>query len=182
MHITYTHKRMYTCTVLQVTIKVLYGIEGAPCVPLHELAAGQGPVCLLHAVLLGVQRVVELPHIALGAGLFLCHMIRCCNEPRCGGHCTYNGSYTFQQSLSHQHCLESLVHSGSKLRQPARHTFSVLLFLQPKASHCPGKLSSQGPQPLSGRANTFGLVFLHFPRSGVSLSGSYDRRHHTCGG
>ena len=111
MHITYTHTHMYPCTVLQVTNEPPFGIEEeAPCVPLYELAAGQGPACRLHAIPLGAQRVVELPHIALGAGPFLCHMIRRRHAPRCGGIVRSN-------SVWHTNvCLKSLIHSsGSKL-------------------------------------------------------------------
>jgi hypothetical protein len=111
------HMHAHTCTrapCCMLRMKPLFGIEEAPCVPLRELAAGQGHVCRLHAVPLIVQRVVKLPHIAVGAGPFLCHMIRCRNEPRLRREPMYGrtGPRVWHTNV----CLKSPIHSsGSKL-------------------------------------------------------------------
>jgi hypothetical protein len=167
VHITCTHTHMYPRSVQHVTNDSPFGIEEAPCVPLHEVAAGQGHVCRLHAVPLIVQRVVELPHIALGAGSFLCHMIRCRNEPRLRREPLYRS-----KSVAHQCVLEvanPLVRVEAAVSHLDTLSLSFFFFSQKQATVQASSTQCLATASQGMKHILFG--FNHFSRSSVNLSG-----------
>jgi hypothetical protein len=120
----------------------------------HSASWLQGPACRLHAIHLGAQRVVELPHIALGAGLFLCHMI-CCR----------NASYQ---------CVLEVANPLIRVEAAVSHLDTISLsffFSSQKQATVLASSTSQCLTPSKDVMQHILFGFKYFSRSSVSLSG-----------